>query len=119
MATGRNAGKLVALDVRHGLSVGSVDCALLEAARAQMAMQALTIIKRLVQPDGIRRTPDVVLVGVNQAAKLVPESAIDGVVGVAGGAGQITGEAAGLKKGWRDIAGNVHVKTSSAGPHAL
>src|SRR5262249_60706576 len=101
MATGRNAGKLVALDVCHGLSVGSVDCALLEAARAQMAMQALTIVKRLVQPDGICRTPDVVLVRVNQAAELVPESAIDGVVGMGGGARRSNGRGAGAQNASR------------------
>src|SRR5262249_40715558 len=91
MTAGADAGHLVALDVVHQ---GGMGCSLLKVARAQMAMQALAVIERVIELDGLLRRAYVLRVNVVQAAEFgVDAAGVEGVIGVAGITSLIMGHA--------------------------
>ncbi len=49
VAAGSEARHLIGLNVGHNLRVGIVGCAFLEAARAEMTMQALSVVVWMVE----------------------------------------------------------------------
>src|SRR5215475_12889548 len=67
MAAGADAGHLVALDVVHQ---GGMGRSLFKVARAQVAMQALAVVERVIELYGLLRRAYVLRVNVVQAAEL-------------------------------------------------
>src|SRR5712692_7220359 len=94
-----------------------MNCALLKATCTQMAMQALAVIERLVEFNGVCGRSDVVLVSVFETAKFVMQCAVNGVIGVAGVAGMVAWYTGILKVGRRQIRRIIHVKTFAVGLH--
>ena len=119
MASGRHAGELVALDVGHGLRIGRVQGALLKAARALMAVQALTVVVRMVELDGLLRFGDILRVDMVQPLQFGAETAEDGVIGVAGIAGLIAWHTPVLKMRCRNIGRVIYVEALSISAHDM
>jgi len=75
--------------------------AFLEGARAGVAMQAFTVVIGVVQLDGFRNGSKILDVNVTEAAKLRENRAIHDVVGMAGVASLVAGDAGVLEmRGW-------------------
>src|ERR1051326_1193707 len=110
VASGGQAGKLVALDIGHSLRIDRVQGALLKAARALMAMEAFAVIVRVVKLHGLLRPGDVLGINVVQSAELGFEAAENRVVRVAGVAGLIARYTPILKMCRWYIGGIIHIQ---------
>ena len=58
------AGKLVALDVGHGLGIDRMQGTLLKAARSLMAVQTFAVIVWFVETNGVVRLAEILYVDV-------------------------------------------------------
>jgi hypothetical protein len=106
-----SAGQTRCLIALEGIKNGHVNGVALEGARAEVAMKALAIVVRRIELDRIRDRADVLDINVAQAAELGPHAAIENVIGMAGVAGFIGGNAVVLKVGGGDMVRVVHIKT--------
>jgi hypothetical protein len=64
VASGGHAGDLVAFDISHGLRVCRMHRALLKAARSLMAVEAFTVVIRMIELQGLLRSGDILSINV-------------------------------------------------------
>src|SRR4029077_19822342 len=99
VASAGQTGGFIALE---GIKNGHVNGVALEGARPEVAVEALAIVVRRVELDGMRDRANVLDINVAQAAQLGPHAAIENVIGMAGVAGLIGRNAVVLKVGGGD-----------------
>src|SRR5262249_58550202 len=111
-------GCFVRFDRRHKIGISVVYRAFFKRTRAQMAVQAFTVVVRLVQVNGLRDSAEVLHVHVPQSVQLGAESAKHCIIGVAGETGVIGGGGEGFKKKRRAKgAGGQSSNWGPGGPH--
>jgi hypothetical protein len=77
MASRRDAGQLVALDIDHGLRISVMHSALLKASCPQMAVQALPVVVWVIKLDGLLRSGKVLRINMVKPADLGSEPAVN------------------------------------------
>src|SRR3984893_9282314 len=110
MTSARKTRYLVGLGGGEQVRIGGVDRTFLERARTEVAVQTLAIVERVVETDGLGswRSAEIVHIHVLEAMHLGAKAAKHRVVGVAGVAGLVGGNAVVLKVGGSQVGGIVH-----------
>src|ERR1700730_9262310 len=101
MTSARKTRYPVGLGGGEQVRIGGVDRTFLERARTEVAVQTLAIVERVVEPDGLGswRSAEIVHIHVLEAMHLGAKAAKHRVVGVAGVAGLVGGDAGGFEVG--------------------
>ena len=107
MASAGDAGKRIVFQVVHHCQVSGT----LKRARAFVAMQTFPIVIRMIEMNRIHRRAEILHVNVVQAVEFHAQAAVHRVIGVAGVAGFVGGDAVILKMRASDIVFVIHIQT--------